>query len=83
MSDNLSYEQLKNAALNAASTAGEMLSAAQSELDLQVIIEITLQGAQVFATLAVAAADEEGNRWFRDKEEARKSNVRPIKPSLN
>lgn len=82
MSDNLSYEQLKNAALNAASTAGEMLSTAQSELDLQVI-EITLQGAQVFATLAVAAADEEGNRWFRDKEEARKSNVRPIKPSLN
>lgn len=82
MSDNLNYEQLVAAALSATGCAGDMLPTAQSLGDLE-IIKITLQGAQVFATLADAQATKDDTDWGKERFHEKSNTVRPIRPSVN
>lgn len=73
MTDNFSYEYLKLKALEGCQAAGEIVAdtiGVRNEQQVAAAIEIarvTLQGAQVFATLAIAEAEKDSMREFTER----------------
>ncbi len=90
MTDNsmyIGYDQLKERALFACESAGEIMGSIEKERLPKIVAEametckIILAGGQVFATLALAEAEKDSMREFQDRNPKRTAPaLRPATP---